>query len=190
MLVALAGAVVILLGITLTVVQIAVSIRQRHANRDLTGDPWNARTLEWSIPSPPPAWNFAQLPSVQSTDAFWRMKEEGRVGSALPGLFVDLHVPRNTPVGFFLAFFAVILGFALIWRIYWLAGIGLVGGLAVALIEFWKTDLEIRVPAQQIGAFEHAHAPPILRAPSGDLQAVDEIADDRDRVQAASGGRS
>ena len=108
----------------------------------------------------------------------------------LPSSFGDLHLPRNTPVGFFLAFFAVILGFALIWRIYWLAGVGLVGALAVALIEFWKTDLEIRVPAQQIGSFEHAHAPPFLRAPSGDLETVDEIADDRDRVQAASGGRS
>src|SRR5690349_9680697 len=46
MLVALAGAVLILFGIALTVVQIAVSIRQRYANRDRIGDPWNARTLE------------------------------------------------------------------------------------------------------------------------------------------------
>src|SRR5437667_2011856 len=75
MLVALAGAVVILLGIALTAVQLAVSIRQRHANRDRTGDPWNARTLEWSIPSPPPAWNFTRLPSVNRTAAYCHMKE-------------------------------------------------------------------------------------------------------------------
>jgi cytochrome o ubiquinol oxidase subunit I len=190
MLVALAGAVVILLGIALTVVQIAVSIRQRQANRDRTGDPWNARTLEWSIPSPPPAWNFVRLPNVRTIDAFWRMKEEGRVARALPGSFVDLHVPRNSPVGVFLAFFAVILGFALIWRIYWLAGVGLIGAVAVALIEFWKTDLEIRVPAQQVAAFEHAHATPILSVPSADADTVHEIGEVRDRVPVASGGRS
>src|SRR6202050_4904342 len=58
MLVALAGAVLILVGIALTGVQLAVSIRDRERHRDLTGDPWNGRTLEWSTPSPPPAWNF------------------------------------------------------------------------------------------------------------------------------------
>jgi cytochrome o ubiquinol oxidase subunit 1 len=174
MLVALSGAVV----------QIVVSIRQRHANRDRTGDPWNARTLEWSIPSPPPAWNFTRLPSVQGTDAYWHMKEEGTARRALPGSFVDLHLPRNSPIGVFLAFFAVILGFALIWRIYWLAGVGLVGALAVALIESWKTDLAIRVPAPEVEAFEHVHPTPLLRGTSGELDTVD------DRVAATSEGRS
>src|ERR1700756_1316900 len=77
MLVALAGAVVILIGIALTVVQIIVSIRRRHAHRDVTGDPWNGRTLEWSVPSPPPAWNFAELPRVEQVDAYWNIKREG-----------------------------------------------------------------------------------------------------------------
>jgi cytochrome o ubiquinol oxidase subunit 1 len=190
MLVALAGAVVILLGIALTVVQIAVSIRDRRANRDRTGDLWNGRTLEWSVPSPPPPWNFTQLPNVQGTDAYWQMKEEGTARRALPSSYVDLHVPRNSPVGVFLAVFAVILGFALIWRIDWLAAVGLVGAVAVALRESWKTDLEIRVPAQEVAAFEHAHTTPLLRTPSGDLEAVHGIDDEGDRVRAASGGRS
>jgi cytochrome o ubiquinol oxidase subunit 1 len=181
---------VILLGIALTVVQIAVSIRQRHANRDRTGDPWNARTLEWSIPSPPPAWNFTQLPNVERTDAYWQIKEQGTARRALPSSFVDLHLPRNSPVGVFLAFFAVILGFALIWRIDWLAAVGLVGAVAVALRESWKTDLEIRVPAHEVAAFEHAHATPLPRAPSGDLETVHASGDDRDRVRVASGDRS
>jgi len=172
MLVALAGAVLILFGIALTVVQIAVSIRQRHANRDRTGDPWNARTLEWSIPSPPPVWNFTRLPNVERTDAYWHMKEEGVSRRELAGSFPDLHIPRNTPVGVFLAFFAVILGFALIWRIDWLAAIGLVGAVAVALWESWKTDLEVRVPSQEIAAFERAHAPLVHDAPSVELETV------------------
>ena len=184
MLVALSGAVVILLGIVLTVIQIAVSIRQRHANRDRSGDPWNARTLEWSIPSPPPAWNFTRLPSVEGTDAYWHMKKEGTAQRPLPGAYVDLHLPRNSPVGVFLAFFAVTLGFALIWRIYWLAAVGLVGAVVVALIESWKTDLAIRVPAPEVEAFEHAHATAPLRGPSGSRDTV------HDDVVATSGDRS
>jgi cytochrome o ubiquinol oxidase subunit 1 len=172
MVVALAGAVVILLGIALTAVQLAVSIRQRRANRDRSGDPWNARTLEWSIPSPPPAWNFTRLPSVERTDAYWHMKEEGMTRRALPGSFVDLHLPRNTPVGVFMAFFAVILGFALIWRIYWLAAVGLVGAVAVALVQYWRTDRELRVPAEEVAAFERAHAPLVHETSSAEREAV------------------
>jgi cytochrome o ubiquinol oxidase subunit 1 len=172
MVVALAGAVVILLGISLTAVQLAVSIRQRHANRDRTGDPWNARTLEWLIPSPPPAWNFTQLPNVQGTDAYWQMKEEGMGRRMLSSSFVDLHLPHNTPVGVFMAFFAVILGFALIWRIYWLAAVGLAGAVAVALVQSWRTDREVRVPAEEVAVFERAHAPLVHDAPSAELETV------------------
>jgi cytochrome o ubiquinol oxidase subunit 1 len=158
MLVALAGAVVILLGIALTAVQLAVSIRQRRVQRDRMGDPWNGRTLEWSVPSPPPAWNFTHMANVQQTDAYWHMKEQGVDPTASPGEFTAMHLPRNSPVGIFLAFFAVMLGFALIWRIDWLAGVGLIGAVVVVLREAWKTDLEVRVPAEEVAAFEHAHA--------------------------------
>jgi cytochrome o ubiquinol oxidase subunit 1 len=156
MLVALGGALVILLGIALTVVQLAVSIRQRHSNRDRTGDPWNARTLEWSTASPPPVWNFTRLPSVEQTDAYWHMKEKGLSHRTPSATFVELHIPRNTPVGVFVAFFAVMLGFALIWRIYWLAAVGLAGAVAVVLMQSWRTDREIRVPAEEVEAFERA----------------------------------
>jgi cytochrome o ubiquinol oxidase subunit I len=176
MIVALAGAVVILIGIALTVVQIAMSIRQRHANRDVAGDPWNGRTLEWSIPSPPPAWNFAELPRVEQVDAYWNMKREGTQRRALPRSYVNLHLPRNTPVGFFLAFFAVISGFALIWRIDWLAAVGLLGAVAVALRESWRTDREVLVPAHEVAAFDEAHGVPgQFVAPTRDLDAPGEI---------------
>ena len=83
-------------------------------------------------PSPPPAWNFTRIPDIHRTDAYWQHEDgAGHRGSASGP--TDMHLPRNSPVGIFLAFFAVILGFALIWRIDWLAGIGLIGALAVIL---------------------------------------------------------
>jgi cytochrome o ubiquinol oxidase subunit 1 len=104
MLVALGGAVLILLGIALTGVQLAVSIRQRERNRDLTGDPWNGRTLEWSIPSPPPVWNFALLPQVDRVDAFWAMKQQRATAHGDGAKRCEaIHIPRNNPTGFFLA---------------------------------------------------------------------------------------
>jgi cytochrome o ubiquinol oxidase subunit I len=157
MLVALAGAVVILLGIGLTALQLVVSIRQRRFHRDLTGDPWNGRTLEWSTSSPPPAWNFGRLPVIQQTDEYWHLKQTDIGQNASQGTLSDLDVPRNTPVGVFLAFFAVIAGFALIWRIEWMAIIGLAGALVVILRQAWSTDREIKVPAEEIAAGERTH---------------------------------
>jgi cytochrome o ubiquinol oxidase subunit 1 len=161
MLVALAGAILILLGIALTGVQLAVSIRQRERNRDVTGDPWNGRTLEWSTPSPPPAWNFSHLPQVDRPDAFWAMKQQR--GSAqnrnVKRTYETIHVPRNNPTGFYLAFFAVLLGFSLIWRIWWGAGLGLLGAIVVCLMQAWRTDTEIEVPAEKVAAFERLHGP-------------------------------
>jgi cytochrome o ubiquinol oxidase subunit I len=159
MLVALAGALLILLGIALTVVQIVVSIRQRDRNRDLTGDPWNGRTLEWSTPSPPPAWNFSQIPQIDRADAFWAMKQQRATaaGRALEPRYESIEVPRNTPVGFFLAFFTVVLGFSLIWHIWWGAGFGLLGTVVVSLMQAWRVDGEVEIPAERVAAFEQLH---------------------------------
>src|SRR5229473_373234 len=77
LLVAELGAVVIFLGILCQIVQLYVSIRTRESRRDLTGDPWNGRTLEWATSSPPPAYNFAVMPRVETIDAFWEMKRRG-----------------------------------------------------------------------------------------------------------------
>jgi cytochrome o ubiquinol oxidase subunit 1 len=154
MLVALAGAVLILVGIVLTVVQLVVSIRTRDSRRDLTGDPWNGRTLEWSTPSPPPAWNFAVLPLVEGTDAHWAAKQHGTSGGATETTYRPIHVPRSNPTGFFLAFFSVVSGFAAVWHIWWMAALGVLGGLTVALIQAWRMDNEIEVSAEDLAASE------------------------------------
>ncbi|MEA3180919.1 MAG: cytochrome o ubiquinol oxidase subunit [Gammaproteobacteria bacterium] len=158
--VALVGALLIFCGIALTVVQLVVSIRARNKHRDLTGDPWNGRTLEWSTSSPPPAWNFALLPQVARTDPYWAAKRDPEEMKRLMGErnYEPLHIPRSTPVGFFMAFFSFILGFALIWRIWWLAVVGLIGLLVAGLMQAWRTDGEVHVSAQEVASADRAYA--------------------------------
>jgi cytochrome o ubiquinol oxidase subunit I len=155
--VAAVGAVIILAGIACQVVQLVVSIRTREQHRDLTGDPWNGRTLEWSTASPPPAWNFAVLPEVSAIDAYWSMKQHAReipVQSIPTRAYRPIEVPKNSPIGFVTAFFAVIIGFALIWHIWWLVVLGLFGVFATLLAFAFRDGDEIEISAEQIARLE------------------------------------
>ena len=79
-LIAAMGAGLIACGIAAFLVQIGVSIWKRDELRDLTGDPWDGRTLEWATSSPPPSYNFAFTPVVHDVDAWWDMKTRGYRG--------------------------------------------------------------------------------------------------------------
>jgi cytochrome o ubiquinol oxidase subunit I len=154
MLVAMAGALVILAGIALMALQLYVSIRDRAQRRDRTGDPWNGRTLEWSTASPPPPWNFTTLPQVEGADAYWGMKQAGRQAAAASPRHEAIHLPRSSAVGVAIAFFSSIGGFALVWHIWWLAIVGFIGVLVAALVHGWLIDREVAVPAAEIASFE------------------------------------
>ena len=147
MIVAFVGALVILCGIVLTIVQLVVSVRARERLRDATGDPWGGRTLEWSTTSPPPPWNFAALPMVTGLDAFWDAKRchAGVVASAPGEGSRTLHLPRPSALGFVVAFFAFTGGFALVWHIWWLALAGLGGCIAAGLVRAWQVEHEFAV---------------------------------------------
>ena len=148
------GAVVIFLGVLCQIAQLYVSIRARESRRDLTGDPWNGRTLEWATSSPPPAYNFAVLPIVETIDAFSEMKRRG-IAAAEPA-YETIEMPRNTPIGFIIAFFAFFVGFSLIWHIWWLVLVGLLA-IAVTIMVFgWSEDREREIPAREIAQLERA----------------------------------
>jgi cytochrome o ubiquinol oxidase subunit 1 len=148
---AAAGAVVIMAGIGCQIVQLAVSIRARRQQRDLTGDPWQGRTLEWFTPSPPPAWNFATLPNIVPSPSAVR----DRLVPARD--YKAIEMPKNSPIGFVTAFFAVVTGFALIWHIWWMAGLGLFGAFVMLLAFAFRRQEEIEVPAAEIARFEQTH---------------------------------
>ena len=148
------GAIVILCGILATIAQLVVSIRTRESRRDLTGDPWNGRTLEWATASPPPVYNFAVVPKVESLDAFWAAKQQGTVEPAQA--YPAIEVPRNSPLGFLTAFCAVISGFALIWQIWWLALLGLTAAAIVLVVFGWRPRIAVEVSSEQLAADERA----------------------------------
>jgi cytochrome o ubiquinol oxidase subunit 1 len=154
MVVAEVGAVVILCGILATILQLVVSIRTRASRRDLTGDPWNGRTLEWSTASPPPVYNFAVMPQVDSLDAFWALKQRTAAKPLEP--YPAIEVPRNSPNGFLTAFFAVVSGFALIWHIWWLAILGLAGAISILVAFGWMQRSPVEVSGEQLAADERA----------------------------------
>jgi cytochrome o ubiquinol oxidase subunit I len=159
LLIAAFGAALILTGIILQVAQLVVSIRRRVELRDTTGDPWNARSLEWSTPSPPPAFNFAVLPRIEGPDAYWTIKQRALQNARLSDepVYAEIEMPRNSPTGFICAFFATFMGFALIWHIWWLVGLAAVGAFATFVVFAWRDQDEYIIPADQVAQIDRAN---------------------------------
>ncbi|PRD42582.1 cytochrome o ubiquinol oxidase subunit I [Phyllobacterium phragmitis] len=148
------GAGLIALGIAAFFVQIFVSIRNREALRDLTGDPWDGRTLEWATSSPPPEYNFAFTPIVHDHDSWYDMKKRGHTRPL--GGFRPIHMPRNTGAGFILAMIAIGFAFGMIWHIWWLAIISFVAMIAVAIGHTFNYNRDFYIPAETVTATENA----------------------------------
>jgi cytochrome o ubiquinol oxidase subunit 1 len=153
-LISMAGALLILTGIVLQIVQLIVSIRTRDRRREPTGDPWNGRTLEWSTPSPPPVFNFAVYPEVSGADAYWSMKS---MKLTREPEYTAIEIPKNTPTGFVAAFFATLTGFSLIWHIWWLVIVGLIGAYATFVVFAWRDESETEIPAAEVARIDRAN---------------------------------
>jgi len=149
------GALIIAAGIGAFLVQLYVSFMNREKLRDVTGDPWGGRTLEWATSSPPPDYNFAFTPVVHDSDSWADMKENNyqRPKSG----FVAIHMPKNTEMGFIIAAFSFVLGFALIWHMFLLAGISFVAMMAAIIIHTFNYKRDYYIPAEEVVRTEEAH---------------------------------
>ncbi len=146
------GVAVILAGVGFMVLQLVYSIWKRKDNLDTTGDPWNGRTLEWSTKSPAPVYNFATLPAVSERDAFWEMK---RSTKSLPKpVYRDIFIPKNTPFPLVIASLAFLCGFGLVWHIYILPTMGLIGIIACIIVRTFNEDSEYRITAAELARME------------------------------------
>ncbi len=153
LLVAASGAVVVLFGIVSMVMQLYVSIRNRKLTADRTGDPWGGRTLEWSTSSPPPPYNFAVIPSVSDREPFLEAKERG-VAYTRPERYEPIKLPSNTPIGVMLGGLAFVLGFAIVWHIWWLAIVCALGMFVAVVIRASDDDAEFVMSAAEVQRIE------------------------------------
>lgn len=143
------GVVVILVGVGMQVLQFAYSIWKRKDTIDATGDPWNGRTLEWSVPSPAPEHNFSITPIVTQRDEWWYRKQQP-IRRPHKSEYVDIHLPKNSSLGIYASIAAFMIGFALIWHIWWMAIAATIGLIAIVIIRTLDDDSEYRMTAEQL----------------------------------------
>ena len=154
LLVAALGTAVIGLGIVFMVIQLLVSLKERQALSDPTGDPWDGRTLEWMTASPPAVYNFPKIPVVDDIDAFMDLKEKG-VAYRRPEQYNDIEMPKNAPHGLIIGALAFLFGFAMIWYIWWLAILAALGMLITVIARSCDDDLHYLIPAAEVERIEN-----------------------------------
>jgi cytochrome o ubiquinol oxidase subunit 1 len=150
--VASVGAILIFCGLGLHILQLLVSIRNRAHHRDLTGDPWNGRTLEWSTSSPPPFYNFARVPEVHERDAFWAIKHAPSPPRESP--LEEIHMPKNTATGVYIGGLSFLFGFGMIWYMFWLSLLAFLGILVCLFFRLQDPEPDFYVSLDEIKAIE------------------------------------
>lgn len=141
------GVVLIGAGVGVQLLQVAYSVFARDKNLDLTGDPWDGRSLEWSVPSPVPFYNFARTPHVTERDAFWAAKRD-KLKDKRP--YEDIELPKNTPLAMIIAAGALMFGFAVVWHIWWMAILGLLTSIVTLIIRSMDEHTERIIPAAEL----------------------------------------
>ena len=149
------GALVLLAALAALFVQLWVSIRERDANRVTAGDPWDGRSLEWSISAPPPEYNYAVIPQIHSRDSFYAGKRKGEV-YAPPAQYHDIEMPKNSMTGLVIGICGAAAAFGLVWHIWWLALLGVLAIIGAVIARSFARDIRRTIPAAEIERTEAA----------------------------------
>ena len=155
--IAFIGVGIIGLGVVFQVIQFILSFKNREALHDDTGDPWNGRTLEWATASPVPVYNFAVIPTVDELDALYAAKQRGikhGKGSSKASDYEDIYLPKNSPIGLFIAAASFVFGFTMVWHILWIVPLMLLTILALLIYRALDEDTEYRITAAEIAHIE------------------------------------
>lgn len=145
------GVMIIVVGVLFQVLQVIYSIKKRK-ELAVGPDPWDGRTLEWSTSTPIAEYNFATLDTVRTRDAFWTMKHS--TAEKQPVEYLPIHVPKNTGYGVYVGVAAFIIGFAVIWHIWWLTAVGFVALIAIVIASTQREDTEEIIPAHKVASTE------------------------------------
>ena len=147
--IAMIGVIILGIAIVVFITQIIVSFIQKKQLIDCTGDPWDGRTLEWSLPSPVPHYNFAHIPIVSERDEFWHRKQQGTV-SQQSTQYQDIMMPKNKSAGILVGMATFIFGFAMVWHIWWMAMLGLLGMMVTLVVYLASDDIYYVISAEEV----------------------------------------
>ncbi len=153
--IAFIGTLMIAGGIGALLMQIYTSWRDRKKNVDVTGDPWDGRTLEWATSSPPPDYNFAFTPVVEDNDTFADMKKNGWKRPL--NNFVPIHMPANTWAGFVISALSMVVGFAIIWHMWLLTGLAFFAMMVAIIVHTFNYKRDYYITAEEVTRTENAH---------------------------------
>lgn len=108
------GAFLMAIGAVIFLINVIVTSMK---GEKVSGDPWDGRTLEWSIPSPPPFYNFTQTPLVRGLDPLWIEKRQGNGKMTPAEPLGDIHMPNNSFIPFVMSLGLFIAGFGFIYQV-------------------------------------------------------------------------
>ncbi|MBC7285713.1 cbb3-type cytochrome c oxidase subunit I [Hoeflea sp.] len=148
-----AGALILLAALGMMIWTFWASARNRAALACPVGDPWDGRSLEWAVAAPAPPWNFAALPEVKALDPFTIEKAEGEPYQPARQ-YADIEMPCPTAFGFAVAVCSGLLGFAVVWWMWWLAALSLAGIVGAMIVRALVDKTHHTVTAEEV---EQAH---------------------------------
>ncbi|MBG9790608.1 cytochrome c oxidase subunit I [Brevibacillus laterosporus] len=141
------GAIIMTVGTVLFIVNV---IYTNAKGKKAVADPWDGRTLEWSIPSPAPEYNFAQTPRVRGLDAFWVEKMAGNKAMTPAEPLGPIHMPSPSVLPFLMSVGLFIAGFGFIYHKYVLVFVGMGLFLLCMFARSIKDDHGFHIEVEEI----------------------------------------